>query len=74
MNRLQTLQDIVYSADRNTMASGKGRKALAYRLEEGLGYWGPPLYSLVEEMRGLNFRNTEDRETFILFFQHAYVL
>jgi hypothetical protein len=74
MSKLQTLQDIVYSADRNTMASGKGRKALAHRLEEGLGYWGPPLHSFVEEMRGLNFRNAEDRETFILFFQRAYTL
>jgi hypothetical protein len=56
------------------MASGAKRKGFALLLSKELNLWEPPLVEFMQSMRGLNFRNREDRETFILFFMHAYML
>ncbi len=74
MDRHTRLQDLVGSAPWDTMASGAKRKGFAILLGKELNLWEPPLLEFMQSMRGLNFRNREDRETFILFFRHAYML
>ena len=74
MDRHTRLQDLVGSAPWDTMASGTKRKGFAILLGKELNLWEPPLVEFVQSMRGLNFRNTEDRQTFLLFFLYAYAL
>ena len=74
MDKQSVLQEVVEGCSRDTMGSGRGRKELAVELSERLGLWQQPLMEFVSDMRGLNFRYREDRQTFILFFRHAYAL
>lgn len=64
------LQDIVATCDSNTMASGYGRRVLAGRISDALNIWEDIALSFLQDMRGLDLGNPEDRETFLQF---AYV-
>lgn len=74
MTRQERLEAIIKAADGATMRTVAGRKRLAERLAGELHLWEPPLHDFVRDMAGLNFFIPEDRQTFILFFIHAYAL
>lgn len=59
----------VYGASRGILGRSKGREAFANVLVEASGYWNfSEVKDFIEEMRGLNFRNVDDRKYFLDFF------
>jgi hypothetical protein len=74
MDKLAGLQEIVGTADRYTMSSGLRRRRFGQLIANELNLWEPNVQSFIEEMRGLNFVNSEDRQTFVEFFDRAFAL
>jgi hypothetical protein len=70
-NRARVVQDMVDGAKPNTMRSTERRRAFAQELAERTGMNPTRVQSFVDEMRGLNFYNDEDRQTFIVFAIHG---
>lgn len=72
MTRQNKLQNLITAAEPAAMRSARSRKALAHKIATELGLWEPTVLMFVDEMVGLSFYNTDDRQTFIQFFCYAY--
>lgn len=70
-DKLDRIKDIVVGAKPNALGSKENRRALAKAIAQAIGMWEGRVFDFVEEMRGLNFRRAEDRETFISFVQRG---
>lgn len=61
------LDSIIWGADRHSLRTKTSRKALARQIAEAIGMVEGRVISFVEEMAGLSFCNSEDRQIFLDF-------
>lgn len=65
--KILLLDSIIWEADRHSLRTKASRKALARQLAESLGMVEGRVISFIEEMAGLSFTNSEDRQIFLDF-------
>lgn len=66
-DKFAIFKNLILTANKNCLSSKKNRAKLAKVLSAEVGLWEPNVYSFVEEMAGLSFRNLDDRELFLQF-------
>lgn len=68
MHRAALAREVVNHQPSNVLRTAGSRKKFGRELCEALQFWSfEEMQSFVEEMRGLNFRQSEDRQLFVQF-------